>query len=127
MSENVPSAESGEIVDAEFQAYPRPSLQEPSRPPSRGGNTRSRHRHAIQVGDEWYSFFALGAQKWARVGDRISFRYQITPEGYRNILPETFRAVDPKGKEQVRGIRGSKPKLRTAPARLPASRREQRD
>ena len=39
-------------------------LAEPSRPPSKGGNTRAWHQHFLEVGGQSYSFLALGAKKW---------------------------------------------------------------
>lgn len=51
-------------------------LVEFSRPPSKGGNTRAQHRHAIKVRGVWYSWFALGAQKWAFVNDEVSFSWE---------------------------------------------------
>src|SRR3546814_4164369 len=42
----------------------RTGLREPSRPPSKGGNTAALHGHSIKIGDAWFSFLAPGAQKW---------------------------------------------------------------
>ncbi|TNC16420.1 hypothetical protein FF100_04020 [Methylobacterium terricola] len=106
-----------------YQAF----LKDKYRPPSKGGNTKAWHQHVIKVGDENYSFLALGAAKWAYAGDLISFEWEWDQsQKYRNITTETFRAWNKKGESVVRGNRGSKP-WRTADTRLPASRREQRD
>ena len=113
------------ITDAQVEDY-RTSLQEPSRPPSRGGNTGAMHQHVIFVGGQRYSFRALGSQRWVFKSDRVSFEYELNGP-YRNVITSTLKTIDAKGREVVRGNRGSKPRLRTAPARLPASRREQRD
>lgn len=115
------------IGDAEIEAYPTPALADKYRPPSRGGNTTVRHRHRIIIDGEWYSWFAVGAKKWIFKGDRVTFQYEVTPEGYRNVVPETLRTVDKKGKEVIRGVRGPAFTRRTAAARPPASRRERRD
>jgi hypothetical protein len=97
------------------------------RPPSKGGNTRAWHRHAFQVDGDWYSFLALGAKKWIHVNDAVEFDWSWDDCGqYRNVDPDTIRTTDKNGKSVVRGERGTK-KWRTAPARMPASRREQRD
>jgi hypothetical protein len=97
------------------------------RPPSKGGNTRAWHRHALTVNGEWYSFFALGQKRWAFKGDTVSFEWSWDATGrYRNIETGTFQAWDKNGEPVERGERGTKP-WRTAAARIPASRREQRD
>ena len=97
------------------------------RPPSKGGNTRAWHRHAFQVGEDWYSFLALGAKKWIFVSDTVGFEWSWDDSGkFRNVDPGTIKTTDKGGNVVVRGERGSK-KWRSAPARIPASRREQRD
>lgn len=101
-------------------------LKEEYRPPSRGGNTRARHAHVLTIDGETYSFLALGSQKWVYKTDTVSFEYE-TKDTYKNIIKETLVTVDAKGREVVRGNRGIKKRLRTAPTRLPGSRREQRD
>lgn len=102
-------------------------LIEPYRPPSKGGNTRAWHRHAFQVDGHWYSFVALGAKKWIYATDDVEFVWSWDDSGkYRNVDPDTIRTMSKNGEPVVRGERGSK-KWRTAPARMPASRREQRD
>lgn len=95
-------------------------LVEFSRPPSRGGNTRAQHRHAMKIQGVWYSWFALGAQKWVFVNDEVSFRWRWdTTRQYRNLLPESLQSWDKAGNPVHRGLRGTKPKLRTAPTRAP--------
>jgi hypothetical protein len=102
-------------------------LVEHSRPPSKGGNTGALHRHSMTIDGKSYSFLALGAKKWVFAGDTVSFSFKTTDGGYRNVLKPSLVTKDKNGAPVVRGDRGSKPTLRTAPARLPASRREQRD
>ena len=114
-----------EIKDAEIEDY-RTSLQEHSRPPSRGGNKKALHRHALIINGEEYSFFVNGRLQWVHKGDRVSFRYKVKGQ-YRNILPETIQTVDSKGHQVVRGMRGITKKMRTVSARLPARRRERLD
>jgi hypothetical protein len=99
-------------------------LPEPSRPPSRGGNTSALHSHAVFIGDRKFTFLARGAKKWIFKTDTASFSYRRTPEGYLNILKKTVRTVDMTGAEVVRGDCGWKAKLRTSPGRMPGSRRE---
>jgi hypothetical protein len=70
-----------------------------------------------------YSFLALGSRQWVYKVDTVSFEYE-TKGPYRNIVKESIRTFDSKGREVVRGDRGFKHKLRTASARLPASKRE---
>lgn len=118
-----PTGEAGRIELQPVEAYTT-WLVEPSRPPSKGGNTRALHRHRLTIGGEYYSFLALGSRKWVFATDRVSFDYVTTAEGYRNIQSWTLRAFDKNGKAVSRGIRGGKPKLRTAVARMPGSRRE---
>ena len=101
-------------------------LKEPSRPPSRGGNTKALHSHTLEIIGEEFSFIALGSQQWVFKSDLVSFDYEIN-NGYKNIIKESIVTMDRAGKSVVRGNRGFKKQLRTAPARLPGSRREQRD
>lgn len=75
---------------------------------------------------EKYSFLALGSQRWAYKSDAISFEFEVK-NCYKNIIKETFVTISAQGKQVVRDDRGYKKKLRTADARTPASRREQRD
>lgn len=102
-------------------------LVEHSRPPSKGGNTSAMHAHTIWIGDRKYSFWARGARKFIFKGDQASFDYYETEDGYLNILPKTIVCRDAKGKIVRRGDRRSKAKLRSAPTRMPGSRRERRD
>lgn len=115
---------SEKVENKSFESYSL-FLQEPHRPPSRGGNTKALHSHVITIDGERYSFLAFGSQQWAHKSDTVSFEYEVN-NGYKNILKETLQVVSKTGEVVVRGNRGSK-KLRTAPSRLPASRREQRD
>lgn len=102
-------------------------LTEPSRPPSRGGNTRAWHQHSFEVEGKRYSFLALGAKKWIYQSDTAQFSWEWDATGkYRNIIPETIKTLNKSGETIVRGERGTK-KWRTAESRMPASRREQRD
>lgn len=101
-------------------------LKENSRPPSRGGNTSALHAHYLTVQGEVYSFLARGSQQWVYKSDRLTFEFELKGP-YRNILPATIQTTDSKGRIVVRGNRSRKQKLRTAVARLPASRREARD
>ena len=101
-------------------------LQEPSRPPSRGGNTKALHSHTLEIEGEKFSFLALGSQQWVFKSDSVSFDYEIN-NGYKNIIKESIVTMDRSGKAVTRGNRGFKKQLRTAPERLPGSRREQRD
>lgn len=122
----VVDANGGRTENAPHQSYAT-FLNEPSRPPSRGGNTRAWHSHVLTIDGERYSFFALGARKWVYATDTISFDWHWdATRKYRNILVETINVWDKNGKPVVRGLRGSKPR-RTAEARLPVSRREARD
>ncbi|MGR6331424.1 hypothetical protein ACU5AX_20375 [Sphingomonas sp. XXL09] len=98
-------------------------LTEFSRPPSKGGNTRAQYRHALKVDRIWYSWFALGGQKWVFVNDEVSFRWKWdSTRQYRNIIPESVLTWDQTGDPVRRGNRGTKVKLRTAPGRLPGRR-----
>jgi hypothetical protein len=106
-----------------YDAY----LKDLSRPPSKGGNTQARHLHVLTINGERYSFLAAGTKRWAYKSDTISFDWQWDKTGkYRNIAPESVTAWDGKGNKVARGNFDWKP-LRTAPARLPGSRRERRD
>ena len=102
----------GEVPLSAFEEYPRPSLVETHRPPSRGGNTRALHRHALRIDGVWYSWRALGGRKWAHKGDQVAFRFKTTSGGHRHVIKRTFRAVDSSGKEVARGNRDFKPQLR---------------
>lgn len=113
------------VKNRRFESY-RLFLREEHRPPSRGGNTGALHAHVLTIDGEKYSFLALGSQQWAYKSDTVSFEYEIN-NGYRNIIQDTFVALSKTGAPIVRGNRGFKRTLRTARARMPASRREQRD
>ena len=115
--------EIGPVNVTEYRTF----LNEPYRPPSKGGNTRAWHQHSFQIEDERYSFLALGAKKWIFKSDTVQFSWQWdASRKYHNVISESIKPYDSKGVEAVRGERGSK-KRRAAPARLPASKREQRD
>ena len=101
-------------------------LIEEYRPPSRGGNTSALHSHVIEIDGENYSFKACGSQQWIYKTDTVSFEYELNGD-YKNIKKETIETLDRKNQVVVRGNRSGKKQLRTAKARLPASRREQRD
>jgi len=113
------------IASSAIEEY-RTYLKEPHRPPSRGGNTRALHSHVLQIRGEVYSFLALGSQQWVYKSDRVSFEFELNG-GHRNIRKETLITVDSSGRQVIRGNRAFKLQLRSAPARLPGSRREQRD
>ena len=102
-------------------------LVEYSRPPSKGGNTSAMHAHTIWVGDRKFSFWARGARKFIFKTDEASFDYYETEDGYLNILPRSIICRDAKGKIAHRGDRRSKAKLRSAPTRMPGSRRERKN
>lgn len=104
------------------------ALREPGRPPSKGGNTSALHGHRIEIDGVWYSFLALGKQKWVFASDVVSFKWMWDPtEQYRNIVKDSLRTWDRRGAAVIRGNRGSKPILRTAETRLPARRSEWSD
>jgi len=114
------------IAEATFLQYHK-SLVEQYRPPSRGGNTKAWHQHTLIIDGERYSFLALGTRQWVYATDSVSFEWSWDEtKQYRNVNRDTLRAWDKDGMPVVRGERGTKP-WRTAAARLPASRREQRD
>ena len=114
------------VERAQIEDY-KSYLQEPRRPPSKGGNTRAWHGHVVTIDGEKFSFRALGTKQWVFKSDKISFDWEWdTTHAYRNISLGSIQVWDKNGEPVTRGERGSK-KLRTAPARLPASRREQRD
>jgi len=114
------------ISDAHVEGY-RAVLKDKYRPPSKGGNTRAWHQHSFSIGDERFSFLALGARKWIYQGDSVSFDWQWDQsKTYRNVDPDTVMVRDKSGAPIVRGERGGK-KWRTATTRLPARRSEWRD
>lgn len=98
-------------------------LEEPSRPPSKGGNTKALHSHVLEIGSEKYRFFAFGSQQWVFKTDTVSFEYE-EKQGYKNIFKETVETVDRNGQLVVRGNRVSK-KLRSSVTRMPRNRKEQ--
>lgn len=102
-------------------------LKDKHRPPSKGGNTRAWHQHVLTIGEDKYSFLALGSKRWVFKNDLVSFDWDWDDSRkYRNIKPETLQTWDRNGKEVTRGERGSKP-WRFAETRLPVSRREAAD
>lgn len=114
-----------QIINAKIENYTT-ILKEKSRPPSKGGNTKARHSHAIFIDNVMYTFLAFGSQQWAYKTDTVSFEYDVVDDKYNNIKNETLVTVDKNGDHVVRGNRGSK-KLRTADTRLPARRSEWKD
>jgi hypothetical protein len=119
----MPQEKRGRIKNAQWEAYTA-TLVERYRRPGRGGNTNALHRHAMLINGEWYSWFPLGSRKWVYARDHVSFEYTIDDKGFRNVVEDTLRTVDEKGLEQVRGNRGFKAVLRTAPERLPGRQNE---
>ena len=103
-------------IDAAIVSDYRTQLREPSRPPSRGGNTRALHAHFLIIAGNAYSFFALGSRRWVFKSDLVSFDFDVV-NGYNNIRRASIRVVDKTGRPVVRGIREWKPVLRTAIAR----------
>ncbi len=117
-----------QTVDRSAISDYRTGLCEPSRPPSKGGNTAALHGHSIKIGDTWYSFLALGAQKWVFASDTVAFDWAWDASGkYRNIIKESIRTLGKNGVPVVRGNRGSKPTLRRAQTLLPVRRSEWKD
>ena len=113
------------IENKKISSY-RLYLREPYRTPSRGGNTSALHAHVLKIDGETYSFLAPGSQQWVFASDLVSFEYEFKGP-YRNVIKETLKTVDNKGRSVVRGNRGFKSQLRTAESRLPGSRRERKD
>jgi hypothetical protein len=113
------------ITNAKIDNYTT-ILTEKSRPPSKGGNTKARHSHAIFIDNVKYTFLAFGSQQWVFKADTVSFEYDVVDNKYNNIKNETLVTVDKSGIEVVRGNRATK-KLRTADTRLPARRSEWKD
>ena len=111
------------VTVTDYRAF----LFEPGRPPSKGGNTSALHQHAFFVDGVRYSFFARGSRMFIYQGDTVSFDYHVTPEGYHNVIKRSIVTRDAKGKTVIRGDRRNKTVLRTAPARMPGSRRDRRD
>lgn len=111
------------VTASDYAAF----LFEPGRPPSKGGNTTALHQHAFFVDGVRYSFFARGSRMCVYKGDTVSFDYHVTEDGYHNVLPRSIVTRDAKGKTVIRGDRRHKAVLRTAPAKMPGSRRERRD
>jgi hypothetical protein len=99
-------------------------LNEPYRPPSKGGNTKAWHRHALTIEGVKYSFLAQGAKKWIYKTDRVSFQWQLDKSGkYRNILYWTIATIDKDGKPVKRGLRDRSKPRRTAPYKLSSAMR----
>lgn len=115
----------GSVSNKKISDYTK-VLTEKSRPPSRGGNGKARHTHILTIDGERYSFIAFDSKQWVFKTDTVSFDYEVR-DGYNNIAPESIVTKDKNGKPIVRGNRGFVKKLRTADARLPGSRREQKD
>lgn len=110
------------VENAKIESYQK-FLQEKSRPPSKGGNTKALHSHVLYIDGDKYSFLALGSQQWVFKTDLVSFEYEVKGQ-YKNIIKDTIITIDKAGNELLRGNRGFKKQLRTADARMPVSRRE---
>lgn len=114
------------VENAKVEKY-RTFLKDKYRPPSKGGNTGAWHLHVLQVNGESYSFLNAGSQKFVFKKDTVSFEWAWDDTGkYRNIKPTSIIVRDENGNSVVRQIAASK-KWRTAEARMPVSRRENRD
>lgn len=61
-----------QIEKAQVQDY-RVYLKDKSRPPSRGGNKRAWHQHAITIDGERYSFLAPWSGKYVYKEETVSF------------------------------------------------------
>lgn len=115
----------GRVENARWQRYVT-RLTEPHRPPSKGGNTTARHSHGLVIDGACYWFVAKGARKWVVKRDTVSFDFKR--EGrFLQVVRGTLEVRDENGQVVARGLRGPLKKLRTAPTRLPSSRREARD
>ena len=104
--------ELGIINGATFTKY-QSFLIEAYRPPSRGGNTKALHSHRMLIGENWYSFLALGSKQFVFKTDTVKFEYVKTPEGYLNVRKHTIVTKDAKGKMVHRGDRRFKKQLRS--------------
>lgn len=125
MSEEYPF----EIENKAFESY-FTYLYEPSRTPSKGGNTSALHLHYMIVDGKEYSFFARGTKKFAYKGELVSFRFTKKKTGekeYNNVDMQSIFSIDKNGMKHIRGDRTYKKVLRTATQRAPVSRREWRD
>jgi hypothetical protein len=101
-------------------------LTEAHRPPSRGGNSKARHSHGLVIDGACYWFVAKGARRWVFKRDTVSFDFKGVGR-FLQVVPGTLEVRDEHGEAQTRGLRGPLKKLRTAPTRLPSSRREAKD
>lgn len=117
--------ESGRVEGGTVEKYST-WLKESYRPPSRGGNTAALHIHEMLIDGVKYTFYALGTKKWVYLGDTVSFEWELKDGKYHNVKKQTIVTKDKKGQVVVRGDRGFKTKLRSAPSREPVSRREAR-
>lgn len=114
------------IDKADFDTY-TVTLKDKSRPPSRGGNRRAWHRHAISINGDVYSFLAPWSGKFAFKGESVSFDWEWDEsKTYRNVDRDSFLAFKSDGSEQLRGERGEKA-WRTADTRPPGRRSEWKD
>ena len=110
----------GPVAISDYRTF----LNEPYRPPSKGGNTRAWHQHSFHIDGQRFSFLALGAKKWVFQSDTVQFSWQWDASGkYRNVITGSIKAHNSSGVEVARGERGTKNK-RTVPTRMPASKRE---
>ncbi|CAA2136781.1 hypothetical protein [Hyphomicrobium sp. ghe19] len=104
----------------------RTFLKEKYRPPNKGGNTGALHLHVLEVNGESYSSLNAGSQKFVSKNDTASFELEWDDtRKYRNIQGEIISVRDMNGKLVIRQI-GAFKKWRTAKARTPVSRREER-
>lgn len=114
------------IENATVESYTS-VLKDKSRPPSRGGNTRAMHRHALTIGGQVFSCLAPWAGKLVYKGETVSFDWDWdASQTYRNIALPTLVAHNAAGEAIVRGDRGSKT-WRTAETRPLGRRAEWKD
>lgn len=114
------------VEDAKIEKYVT-TRKEHHRPPSRGGDTGAWHQHVLVIDGKSYSFLNAGSRQWVYKSDSVSFEWEWDKTSkYRNIKTETIAVKDKAGKPIVRQVPATK-KWRTAPPRMPVSRRENRD
>lgn len=114
------------IEQAQIEDY-RTRLVEPSRPPSRGGNGRAWHRHALKIAGDWYAFLGLGFRQWVYKSDTVNFEWDWDEtKRWRNIDPNSIFVRNRSGQPVKRGERGSK-EWRTARTKAPTTGRERDD
>ena len=98
------------IKDVKVTDYETRSVEK--RNSGSGDSAKLLHSHSFYIGDEKFSFLAIGHVKWIYATDTVSFDYTVKDGIYNNIIKKTITTKDKDGSDITRGDRRFKTTLR---------------